>query len=385
MSNFNTSQPILVQTGITSATFESQPPYEWGWASSGNIVLYLNTWGNTDNTLQVDVYWGAPTSGLIAVNANINWVKDSNLTTNYNASGGTSTVVTATIEIPKMRSKYMKLGFTLAGTSKTVDVVARFFGKSEGSGNLVQDQAAEASLATIATNQTSGGQQIQGNIASGSSDSGNPVKTGGVNRTTQPTLTDGQRGDMQLDTRGNLKTTIYAANGANPFAALADNADAVASSATVNKLGVIARNTLYNGTTYDRAVSAGGAVAAGTGTAAVSLSPTTAQLGLTIFSNTALSSTKTAVKASAGRLNWYNVYNPNASVTYLQIFNNTTASITVGTTPPDISIGIPANGGWDGESLMSLNWSTAITIAATTTPTGSTAPGTGLVVNLGYI
>ena len=40
---------------------------------------------------------------------------------------------------------------------------------------------------------------VVGNVASGSADSGNPVKIGGVFHTSFPTLTDGQRGDIQLD------------------------------------------------------------------------------------------------------------------------------------------------------------------------------------------
>ena len=45
--------------------------------------------------------------------------------------------------------------------------------------------------------------QVQGNVASGATDAGNPVKTGGVYNTTQPTLTNGQRGDTQMDVRAN--------------------------------------------------------------------------------------------------------------------------------------------------------------------------------------
>lgn len=43
---------------------------------------------------------------------------------------------------------------------------------------------------------------VGGNAASGSSDGGNPVKVGGVFNTALPTLTNGQRGDMQLDAKG---------------------------------------------------------------------------------------------------------------------------------------------------------------------------------------
>ena len=48
--------------------------------------------------------------------------------------------------------------------------------------------------------------QIQGNAASGATDVGNPVKTGGVYNTSAPTLTNGQRGDTQMDVNANTKT-----------------------------------------------------------------------------------------------------------------------------------------------------------------------------------
>lgn len=50
--------------------------------------------------------------------------------------------------------------------------------------------------------------QAVGNIASGSSDSGNPLKIGGVYNSTQPTVTTGQRVDLQTDARGNLMTYL---------------------------------------------------------------------------------------------------------------------------------------------------------------------------------
>ena len=48
-----------------------------------------------------------------------------------------------------------------------------------------------------------------GNVASGATDSGNPVKVGGVYNTSAPTLTNGQRGDGQMDSAANFK--IYLA------------------------------------------------------------------------------------------------------------------------------------------------------------------------------
>lgn len=43
---------------------------------------------------------------------------------------------------------------------------------------------------------------VSGNVASGTTDSGNPVKVGGKYNATPPTLTDGQRGDLQLNAAG---------------------------------------------------------------------------------------------------------------------------------------------------------------------------------------
>ena len=50
--------------------------------------------------------------------------------------------------------------------------------------------------------------KIGGGVASGSTDSGNPVKVGGKYNASAPTLTDGQRGDLQLDVNGNTKTSM---------------------------------------------------------------------------------------------------------------------------------------------------------------------------------
>lgn len=47
-------------------------------------------------------------------------------------------------------------------------------------------------------------QEVVGNVAAGATDSGAPVKIGGVFNTTLPTYTNGQRGDLQLNNKGGL-------------------------------------------------------------------------------------------------------------------------------------------------------------------------------------
>lgn len=52
-----------------------------------------------------------------------------------------------------------------------------------------------------------------GNVASGATDSGNPLKIGGVYNSTAPTFTTGQRGDLQLSSDGKLKVDFTSSGG----------------------------------------------------------------------------------------------------------------------------------------------------------------------------
>lgn len=50
--------------------------------------------------------------------------------------------------------------------------------------------------------------QVQGNIASAVADAGNPVKVGGKYNASIPIFTDGNRADLQVNTRGSVRTAI---------------------------------------------------------------------------------------------------------------------------------------------------------------------------------
>jgi hypothetical protein len=107
--------------------------------------------------------------------------------------------------------------------------------------------------------------------------------------------------------------------------------------------------------------------------------------GCSIYKNTALVATKQAANASAGNLYGYHIYNPNTVVIYVQFYNVASASVTVGTTAADMILAIPPGGWADAPSSgPPISFATAMTVAATTTATGSTAPSTGLLVNLWY-
>lgn len=100
--------------------------------------------------------------------------------------------------------------------------------------------------------------------------------------------------------------------------------------------------------------------------------------GWSVSSQTALSNTKTQVVAVASTFGGYMFYNPNASAVYIQVWDVANASITVGTTAPTYVIPLPAGAAANVEFSNGIKHATAINIAATTTPTGSTAPGTAL-------
>lgn len=98
-----------------------------------------------------------------------------------------------------------------------------------------------------------------------------------------------------------------------------------------------------------------------------------------------LTNSAVAVDASPGNLYGVNFYNPNSSVVYVQFFNVAAGSVTLGTTVPKLSYPIPPNGWMDTNFAgAQITFSTAITVAATTTATGNGAPSTGVTANILY-
>lgn len=111
-----------------------------------------------------------------------------------------------------------------------------------------------ALLAALAFGTAQAG-ETWGNAAAGATDAGNPVKIGGKYNATPPTLTDGQRGDLQLDTMGNVLVGSYPA-GATVLSASSSNVANASAAATL--AGAASKTTYITGFT----VTAGGATAA---------------------------------------------------------------------------------------------------------------------------
>lgn len=94
--------------------------------------------------------------------------------------------------------------------------------------------------------------------------------------------------------------------------------------------------------------------------------------------------TVVSVKASAGSLYGWHLFNASTAVCYLQIFNVASGSVTLGTTVPTMAVGMNTLVASDVALPAPIAFGTAISVAATTTPTGSTVCPTssGIAANL---
>jgi hypothetical protein len=93
----------------------------------------------------------------------------------------------------------------------------------------------------------------------------------------------------------------------------------------------------------------------------------------------------TDVKATAGFVGKVHCYNPNATVAYVQVFNVVHGSVTLGTTVPTdiVAIAPSTTDGWIADYGAGVNLGgSGISVAATTTYGGLTAPGSALVCSV---
>lgn len=189
----------------------------------------------------------------------------------------------------------------------------------DGSGNL---RTASGGSGTTAD-------QVQGNVAAASADSGNPVKVGGVYSSTLPTLTNGQRGNLQLNAKGAVYTSIVDGGG---FPVAVSNGASDGQAAASTALSVANYALVFNGTTWDR--QRGDT----TGTYVVPRPATSGGLSVVRL----VAATSGVIKASAGQLYTGVFTNTNAAIRFLQIYDKATAG-TLSTDTPVVTIPLPPN------------------------------------------
>jgi hypothetical protein len=171
--------------------------------------------------------------------------------------------------------------------------------------------------------------------------------------------------------------TVAVGDGTNAISIITSTSDGA--SDAQNAMRVLSRLAIFNGTTWDRlrGDTTNGVwvnVKADANKAAASTMNASSSDGAT-----ALTSTAQVIKASAGTLHGYFIYNPNATAAYVQFYNTAQASVTVGTTNPLFMLAVPAGSAanlWmpEGINFSNAGWSWA----ATSTAGGNGAPTTAL-------
>lgn len=114
--------------------------------------------------------------------------------------------------------------------------------------------------------------------------------------------------------------------------------------------------------------------------------------GASIFRSIDLDETEEEVKATAGTVYGMWVTNTATTTRFIKFYNATAANVTVGTTAPVITIGVPGNASDDVSGVFGVGgpgWAfgTAITMAATTgvADADTGAPGANeVIVNVAY-
>lgn len=204
-----------------------------------------------------------------------------------------------------------------------------------------------ASGGSVELGTTSDPMVIGGAVADAGTDSGNPLKVGGIYESTPATYTNGQRANLHTGTRGSLAVQLMLPDSVSTPSYAASNADAVASGSTNTRPQTVSLGFIYNGTTFDRTRSS----TVGTGILQVSEEHS--------FSNISTNAT-TTVKSGAGILHSL-VINTRGATTTATVYDNTAGSGTkIGTIDTTLST---------TSFTYDLKFSTGLTIVtAGTTP-----------------
>ena len=201
-----------------------------------------------------------------------------------------------------------------------------------------------------------------GNVASGASDSGNPLKIAGVYNSTLPTFTNGQRGDIQIEPRGGIYAVLKDNNGTGVTRVLSPSA------AFSPQVGLIVNSQgfCFNGSTYDQVRKAN---------------------ATSRIISSAATTNATSAKASAGDVFMITGRNTNAAVIYLKLYNKASAP-TVGSDTPTHTFALPPQASFTFDWPQGRYFSTGIAYALTTgsadADTGAVASGDILGLNIDY-
>ena len=233
-------------------------------ASSGAQTALGIDWrenGATGFTYEVQYNSGA--SGSVTVETTLDDVNDPSITADWIAETGAITSDTRGVIGHPVQYVRLNISSLTGGTLTFKVLVGSQTGDgtglipSGGGGTLDNINLAQVGGTSVVTGGVSGLLGIAGNVASGATDSGNPLKMGGVFNNTLPTVTTGQRVDLQTDSRGNISVmskmgqftasdgVANTSTGSFPFTTQSQPSGSASLSTSAPYV--------FNGTTWDRA------------------------------------------------------------------------------------------------------------------------------------
>ena len=111
-----------------------------------------------------------------------------------------------------------------------------------------------------------------------------------------------------------------------------------------------------------------------------------AQVGAQTYSTAVLVENKVAALGAGSYLLFnFNLFNPGASVSYVQFFDAVSTSVTVGATTPTFVLAIPAGVSVNIAQTCPKGFRTGVTVACTSSATGSGAPVAAVVLSFDYV
>lgn len=201
-----TAASLPLPTGASTAA--RQPALGTAGTPSVDVLSVQGVASGTPLHVVVDTAPTTTVTGTIAATQSGSW------TVTANAGTGTMAVSATSLPLPTGAATSAKQPALGTAGTPSADVLSVQGVTSGTPFHVVVDTAPTTTVTgTVTANAGSGPFPVGGTVASGATDSGNPVKVGGVYHTSLPTLTDGQRGDLQIDANGILKVAIASGGG----------------------------------------------------------------------------------------------------------------------------------------------------------------------------
>lgn len=267
-------------------------------------------------------------------------------------------------------------------TGAAVPAKAIYTGFNSG-GNLTGISSA-APLPTVQTGALPAGSNVIGHVIA---DTGSTTAVTGSVTVAQATGTNLHAViDTGSTTAVTGNVTVVQTTGTNLHAVLDTTSTTAVTQATGTNLhAVIDSGTITTVSTVTAVTAITNALPAGTNTLGqVALVPvTTGGCSAAVGGSTPTQAltTTTNIKASAGQLYGYMIYNPNASAVFVEYYNTATTPGTIGsTTNLILEFAVPGTGAANVFFDGGIAFSSGIAVAVATTATGAVAPGTGLCI-----